>query len=74
MVSLPIRQTKPVRPKPPHAAAGIFPAVGIVPDVPQADGRVGHDLVAALAGPLAKGKILREVPVAISSSRISGAK
>ncbi len=41
---------------------GVFPAVGILADVPEADRGVGHDLEAALPCPLAEGVVLGQIP------------
>src|SRR5436190_21773345 len=49
-----------------NTAASIFPAVGICADVEQSDGRIGDDFVTAHAGPLAKGKIVGQVPPAFA--------
>jgi hypothetical protein len=45
--------------------AGVFPGVAIGAQVPEADPRVGPDLVAALSCPLAEGEVLGQIPVSL---------
>lgn len=52
-------------PEPLPLLARVFPAVAIRADVPKPDRRVGPDRVAALPRPLAKRKILGQIPVAL---------
>ena len=42
--------------------SGVFPAVAVVADVPQADRRVGDDRDDALAGAVVEGVVLGKIP------------
>ena len=48
--------------KPLAVDSGVFPAVAVVADVPQADRCVGYDREAALSGPVAEGVVLGQEP------------
>ncbi len=50
---------------------GVFPAVGVLANAPEANRRVGHDVVSTPPRPLAKGIVLGQIPVPVGTVLIT---